>query len=125
MAKPKEELKEREYFKNIVFLFEILNKFRTVGEVKLFLSDLLTDSELRMIKKRWHIACLLDSGLGVRKAARRTKASTQTVLRVKKRMVSGSGGLRLALARTKRTQRQEGKKSSEKKSSKWSYGIGE
>lgn len=123
MVKPKEELKERSYFKNIAFLFEILNRFKTVGEVKLFLSDLLTESELRMIKKRWHIACLLNMGMGVRKIARRTKASTQTVLRVKKRILKGSGGLRLALSRTKR--KSKGKKKAEERSNVWEFGVRE
>jgi len=125
MSKPKEELRERSYFKNIAFLFEILNRFRTVGEVKLFLSDLLTDSELRMIKKRWHIACLLNSGFGVRKIARQTKASTQTVLRVKKRIAGGSGGLRLALSRGKRRKAADEKRGVSEKRTFWSYGARE
>jgi len=125
MAKPKDEPKERGYFNNITFLFEILNKLRTVGEVKLFLSDLLTDSELRMIKKRWHIGCLLYEGIGVRKIALRTKSSTQTVLRVKKSISRGSGGFRLALLRKYNKKRGKVEKKEMKSEAKWAFGVSE
>ncbi|MBI4999813.1 hypothetical protein HZB97_03530 [Candidatus Gottesmanbacteria bacterium] len=101
MGKPRQEVREKEYFKDIHFLYEILNKMRNVKEVKVFLKDMLTPCELRMFKRRWHMACLLDDGWDIRKVAQEAKASTSTVLRVKEKIENGLGGLKLALHRTR------------------------
>lgn len=44
--------------------------------------DLLTPSEVRMVKQRLHIINLLDEGLSVRAVADRAKVGTDTVVRV-------------------------------------------
>lgn len=46
------------------------------------LSELLTPSELRMIKNRWRIIQLLGSGLSIRQTAKEAKTGTDTVVRV-------------------------------------------
>ncbi len=99
MGKPREEVKNREYYKDIHFLYEILGTLKDVDEVKLFIKDMLTTSELRMLKRRWHIANLLDEGHDMRSVARKAKASTQTVAKIKKIIEEGYGGLRLAINR--------------------------
>lgn len=47
MVKPKEEVEDKNYFKEIHFLYEVLNSLKTVEEVRLFMKDILTSSELR------------------------------------------------------------------------------
>lgn len=46
------------------------------------LSELLTPSELRMLKNRWQILNLLEDGLSVRQVASQAKVGTDTVVRV-------------------------------------------
>ena len=46
------------------------------------LRELLTASEIRMLKNRWQILNLLGEGLSVRKIAERVKVGTDTVVRV-------------------------------------------
>lgn len=54
------------------------------------LKDLLTPSELRMLKNRFQIINLLDGGLSVRKIAEKVRVGTDTVVRVI-RMAEKSG----------------------------------
>lgn len=46
------------------------------------LKQLLTASELRMLKNRWQIIEHLEEGLSIRKVAERVKVGTDTVVRV-------------------------------------------
>lgn len=46
------------------------------------LKNLLTPSELRMLKNRWHIINLLKEGLTIRAVAEEVKVGTDTVVRV-------------------------------------------
>lgn len=61
MSKPKEE-----------------NNIKIPDEI---LKDLLTPSELRMLKNRWQIVNLLEDGLSIRKIASQVKVGTDTVVR--------------------------------------------
>ncbi len=45
------------------------------------LKDLLTPSEVRMLKNRWQIINLLEQGLSIRKIASQVKVGTDTVVR--------------------------------------------
>ncbi len=107
MSKPKIEIDQKEYFKEIHFLYEIINSLKNVAEIKPFLKDILTSSELRMIKRRWHIANLLFEGHDVRTVALRSKTSTQTVSKIKKIIEEGHGGLKLAVERSSDKQKKE------------------
>lgn len=100
MSKPKTEIDQKEYFKEIHFLYEIINNLKNVEEIKPFLKDILTSSELRMLKRRWHIANLLFEGNDVRTVAMKSKTSTQTVSKIKKILEEGHGGLKLALEKS-------------------------
>lgn len=104
MSKPKSEVKEETYFRDIHFLYEIFNSLKSTQEIKLFLRDILTRSELRMIKRRWHIANLLldPFGYDIRWVSRKSKTSTQTVSKVKSILENGEGGLKLAVGRVKK-----------------------
>lgn len=107
MSKPREEIKESSYYKDIYFLYDALNTLKNIDEVKLFMKDMLTKSELRMLKRRWHIANLLTEGYDMRTVAQKAKTSTQTVWRVKKILEEGFGGMRLVIDRVKEKQLRE------------------
>lgn len=112
MAKPKKEVDQKDYFKDIHFFYEVLNQLKNVEEIKLLLKDLLTPCEIRMLRRRWHVACLLYEGFDIRQTAARAHVSTQTVNKIKIKLeTEGTGGLKLALTRTRKdretTQRQE------------------
>lgn len=47
-----------------------------------FLKELLTPSEIRMLKNRWQIAQHLQDGLSVRAIAKKVQVGTDTVVRV-------------------------------------------
>ena len=51
------------------------------GEI---LEELLTPSEIRMLKNRWQILRLLEDGLSIRQVASQAKVGTDTVVRVAK-----------------------------------------
>lgn len=106
MGKPKTEVEGKEYYKDVYFLYEILGKLRNIDEIKTFFKDILTSSELKMLKRRWHVACLLDEGWDLRSVATKSQTSTSTVIKVKKLIEEGRGGLKLALEKT-RNQRKE------------------
>lgn len=46
------------------------------------LKDLLTSSEIRMLKNRWKIIQLLEDGIAIRRIASEVKVGTDTVVRV-------------------------------------------
>lgn len=110
MSKPKIEIKDKQYYKEIHFLYEIINSLKNVEEVKIFIKDILTKSELRMIKRRWHVASLLMEGLDIREVAFRSKTSTTTVSKIKLILEEGFGGLKLALERSKLRQSKDREK---------------
>ena len=76
---------------------------RTRDEVRRFLRDLCTVTELEALAHRWQIAQLLDRGrLSYVEIADEVGGSTATVTRVAQWLRRGSGGYRLALDRLKR-----------------------
>ncbi|HUD44890.1 MAG TPA: Trp family transcriptional regulator [Patescibacteria group bacterium] len=107
MSKPQAEVKDKEYYKDIHFLYEIINSLNDVEELKLFLKDILTKSELRMLKRRCHIVNLLEQGLDIRAVAETSNTSTQTVFRIKQILEEENGGLRLAINKVNDTLRRE------------------
>lgn len=115
MAKPKDEVKNPVYKTEVDFLYEIILKAsRSLNELKFFLEDLLTSSEIRMIKRRWHVANLLDEGKSIREVAVEAGVGTDTVERIARRIEEGKGGLAKALEQV-RGRRVQARKSLEKK----------
>lgn len=110
MSKPQNEPGDKEYFKDIHFLYEIFNELKSVEEIKAFLKDILSSSELRMIKKRWHIASLLRTGLDIRTVAQETQSSTQTVGKIKRILEEGYGGLKYAIGKMNNNIKKDNKK---------------
>jgi TrpR-related protein YerC/YecD len=83
-------------------LFATIASLRTAAEVRRFLRDLCTRSELEAMAHRWEVAKLLDEGLPYLEVAKRAHASTTTVTRVAQWLHNGEGGYRLALQRRRR-----------------------
>lgn len=102
MTKPVSESTKESYFKNIDFLYRVMTDFDNGEDFKSFLRDVLTPSELRMLRRRWQIACLLDEGRDIRQVAREEKVSTGTVTRIKNVLIHGRGGLNKALELTRK-----------------------
>jgi len=120
MSKVREEVDGQEYFKEIHFLYEIINSLRNTKEVKAFLKDILTRSELIMLKRRWHIAGMLYEGIDIRTVAMLTHTSTNTVNRIKRVLDEGQGGLIVALEKSKKKQKRERDNSASKSHSRGS-----
>lgn len=99
MSKPKVEVGKKDYRRQVKKLYQKLGSSGAKG-AKALLAELLTDSERRMLHRRWYIATLLAAGLNVRQAARQAKTSTLTVMRVKRLLeCSSAKGLRQAFKR--------------------------
>ena len=75
---------------------------RSPEELKRFLRDLCTLSELEALAHRWQTARLVDEGVPYHEIAQRVPTSTATVTRVAQWLRHGAGGYRLALDRTPR-----------------------
>ena len=52
--------------------------------------ELLTPSEIRMLKNRWQIINLLEEGLSIRNIAKQVKVGTDTVVRVARIIEKGT-----------------------------------
>lgn len=62
-----------------------MSKPKTEADIQIpneMLRELLTSSELRMLKNRWQIIQLLKRGLSIRDVSGRVKVGTDTVVRV-------------------------------------------
>jgi TrpR-related protein YerC/YecD len=75
------------------------------AELRDFLRDLCTLSELEAMAHRWEVAQLVDEGLPYVEIAKRTGASTATVTRVAQWVRHGQDGYQAALARKPRTRK--------------------
>ncbi len=100
MAKPQFSKADKKSLSEVEFLFDIFTDLSSSRDNwKSFMTDLLTESEIRMIAHRWYIARLLSQGLSVRQAATKAGVGTDTVMRMARRIENGKGGLRKALLR--------------------------
>ena len=69
------------------------------GEVRQFLLDLCTPSEVEAIVDRWWMSCLLREGRSYREVSEIKGVSVTTIGRVARYLILGEGGYRLALRR--------------------------
>jgi len=66
------------------------------------IKELLTESELRMVKQRYSIVNLLNRGLSIRDIAARLKVGTDTVVRVSRiRKLSRAAGMSAEVEKAK------------------------
>jgi len=73
-----------EYEKYTRRLFQTFITFSDSLEAERFLKEILTPAEFLMLKRRWHVSCLLNEGYNVRQTAQKSGVSTQTVQSVKR-----------------------------------------
>lgn len=82
-------------------LFATIAGLKSFGEVKKFLRDVCTLSELRAMSERWQVAQLVKQGVPYRTIAKKTGSSTATITRVANWLHHGLGGYKLMLERMK------------------------
>lgn len=100
MAKPQFSKSDKKSLSEVEYLFDIFTDLSSSKDNwKSFISDILTESEVRMIAHRWYVARLLSQGFSVRQAAAKAGVGTDTVMRIARRIENGTGGLRKALLR--------------------------
>ena len=80
-------------------LYKAFMTLGTADEVRQFLVDLCTPSELEAMVDRWWVASLLKDGRSYRDISEITGVSVTTIGRVARFMTMGEGGYRLALRR--------------------------
>lgn len=80
-------------------LYKAFLTLDTSSEVRQFLLDLCTPSELEAIVDRWWTASLLKEGHSYRKISEINGVSVTTIGRVARYLNMGEGGYRLALRR--------------------------
>ena len=82
-------------------LYEAILQLKTKEECYNFFQDLCTISELRSMEQRYEVAVLLDSGMIYSDILGQTGASSATISRVNRALISGTGGYELVLERMK------------------------
>lgn len=128
MSKPKSEIRSRHYVKEVDNFFAALgeNAF-DIKKLEKLLADLLTESEMRMIKRRWYVANLINAGRTVRQAAEIAGVGTDTVVRVVKKIRGGSGVLKEILLEKMKSEDQRTnkiiKKEKKPRTIKWFFGV--
>lgn len=80
-------------------LIDALLSLRSPGEVRAFLDDLCTPSELESIADRWRVVPLLIADIPYREIHDRTGVSVTTIGRVARCLDLGAGGYRIAVER--------------------------
>lgn len=80
-------------------LIQALLSLRSPGEVRAFLEDLCTPSELESMADRWRVVPLLTADVPYREIHDRTGVSVTTIGRVARCLDLGSGGYRIAIDR--------------------------
>ena len=80
-------------------LYRAILTLNKPGEVRQFLLDLCTPSEVEAMVDRWWTASLLNEGKSYRDISDTTGVCVTTIGRVARFMTMGEGGYRLALRR--------------------------
>ena len=80
-------------------LYESILTLQSVDEVKSFLQDLCTVSELRAMEQRLEVAILLSDGMIYNDILERTGASSATISRVNRALQYGADGYQVVLPR--------------------------
>ena len=80
-------------------LYSAIMLLRTTDEVEAFFRDLMTETELKELAKRWTCARMLQAGEPYVKIIEATSLSSTTVARVSRYLKNGAGGYRLILKR--------------------------
>lgn len=87
-------------------LFHAILSLNTIDECYEFFEDACTIKELQDLSQRFEVATLLWQGKNYQEVNQLTGASTATICRVKKCLVYGNSGYRLALDRMSQQEEQ-------------------
>jgi len=87
---------------NLSLLAQAFLKLRNVEEIKLFLKDILSNTEQESIGMRIGIVQMLEQGLPYTQIQRETGASSATIAKVSENYKYGNDGYKLILERLKR-----------------------
>ena len=82
-------------------MYKAILQLQTVEECMKFFDDLCTVSELQAMEQRYQVAVLLEQGLIYNDILEQTGASSATISRVNRALISGTGGYELVLERMK------------------------
>lgn len=85
--------------KSVERLFQGILTLKTVEECYRFFEDACTIKEIQEIAQRFEVASLLWNGKSYNEINKQTGASTATICRVKKCLMYGSSGYKVALER--------------------------
>ena len=85
--------------KEVERLFQAILTLQTVEECYRFFEDACTIKEIQEIAQRFDVASQLWTGKSYQEVNQKTGASTATICRVKKCLMYGSSGYKLALER--------------------------
>jgi TrpR-related protein YerC/YecD len=88
---------------NIQKLSQALLKLRNADEIRIFLKDLLSNSELDTITQRFDIAMRQEQGLPYTEIERETGASSATIAKVSENLKYGNDGYKLIIDRLKKS----------------------
>lgn len=80
-------------------LFEAILRLKTADELRQFMADLCSITELNSLGQRYHVASMLYGKQVYQDIAEATSASTATISRVNRSLQYGAGGFRIALER--------------------------
>ena len=84
-----------------LMLYEAILQLETLEECYDFFEDICTVNELRSMEQRLEVATLLDSGMIYSDILAQTGASSATISRVNRCLLSGAGGYETVLERMK------------------------
>ncbi|MBE6990668.1 MAG: TrpR-like protein [Ruminococcaceae bacterium] len=82
-------------------LYKAILQLKTEDECYHFFQDLCTIAELRSMEQRFEVAMLLNDGMIYNDILERTGASSATISRVNRSLISGTGGYEAVLDRIK------------------------
>ena len=84
---------------NLRLLSGAFLKLHSEEEIKLFLKDLLSNSEQKSITERFKIALMLESGMHYSQIERETGVSSATIAKVSENLKYGNDGYKLIIGR--------------------------
>lgn len=93
--------KQLELKEQLHFLSEAMLYLDTVDEYEDFLSDILTNQEIKMVAQRLRVAMLLSEGNTFNSISDKTGVSSVTIERVKQSLLYGEDGYKVIIERMK------------------------
>ena len=83
-------------------LFRAILALDTLPEAENFLRDLLTESEILELSKRWKVVRMLEKDISYKVIEKETSMSSTTIARISKWMQEGRGGYKAMLGKLKK-----------------------